>query len=25
MPKTPRFGAWRPDKILVKKSSKWKP
>eukprot|EP00347_Sterkiella_histriomuscorum_P019482 403341465 len=25
MPKTPEFPQWRPDKILVKKSSKWKP
>ncbi|CDW71855.1 UNKNOWN [Stylonychia lemnae] len=24
MQKTPRFSAWRPDKILAKKSSKWK-
>ncbi len=23
MAKTPRFPAWRPDKILIKKESKW--
>lgn len=23
MPKTPRFGAWRPDKVLLKRSACW--